>query len=203
MKTNSEIHRVDDYHNPANSSYVKPPRFWDALRFIFGMIGGGLRAGLRRIFRGPLRKAWSWKLEVIIGLSGGTYALLAKIGPERYQRVLEGVLPKVNGAGATVKISEAKDAPGHWFIPDRDNGSVILYFHGGGYVYGSVKTHGRMMGTIACAASARVFAPDYRLAPEHPQPTAIEDACAAYRYLVKSGRQNVLYLPVRGVLQSI
>lgn len=173
--------------NPSNSSSVKPALFLDSLGFIFGMIGGGLKAGVRRIYRGPLRKAWSWKLEVIIGLSGGTYALLAKIGPERYQRVLERVLPKLNGGGATVKISEAKEAPGHWFIPESDNGSVILYFHGGGYVYGSVKTHGQLMGGIACATSARVFAPDYRLAPEHPQPAAIEDACASYRYLVQSG----------------
>lgn len=159
----------------------------DVLRFILGSIGGAFRAGFHRIFRGPLRKAWSWKLEVIIGVQGGTYSLLAKIGPERYQRVLKKLLTKIDGGGATVKVSDGKDISGHWFVPDTDNGSVILYFHGGGYVYGSAATHGKMMGAIACAASARVLALDYRLAPEHPQPAAIEDACAAYLSLVESG----------------
>lgn len=150
------------------------------------MIGGGLRSGFRRMVSAPRRKAWSWKLETIIGLQGGTYGLLSRIGPERYQSVLEGLL-KVAGGGAAVELSDAQEAPGHWFVPPRDNGSVILYLHGGGYVYGSAKTHGRLMGAIACAASARLLAPEYRLAPEYPQPAAIEDACEAYRYLVKTG----------------
>lgn len=178
---------ADIYHNPANTSSTKPPLFKDVLRFISGTIMGGLMAGFMRIFRGSKRKSWSWKFEVIIGLQSKTYPLLAKIGPQRYQRVLTKILTKIDGGEATVTFSEEKEACGYWFIPNNDNGSVIIYFHGGGYVYGSAQTHGKMIGTIACAASARVFALDYRLAPEHPQPAAIEDACIAFRHLVKSG----------------
>lgn len=178
---------ASNHRNSASRSSVKPARFSDVLRFISGSLGGGLKAGFRRIIRGPQRKAWNWKFETIIGLQRGTYALLAKIGPERYHRVLEKLLTKVDGGDARVMISDAPDAPGHWFIPKHDNGSVVLYLHGGGYVYGSAQTHGPLIGAIACATSARVLALDYRLAPEHPQPAAIEDACAAFRFLIASG----------------
>lgn len=160
---------------------------WDILAYIFDVVAMAFKTLFRRIFRGPLRKSWSMKLELIIRMSRTGYDFLAIKGPDRYNSLFDKILPKINVNGAKVKISEAKDAPGHWFIPDIDTGSVILYLHGGGYVYGSVKTHGRMIGAIASASSTQVLALDYRLAPEYPQPAAIEDACASYRYLLKSG----------------
>lgn len=64
---------------------------------------------------------------------------------------------------------------------------VILYLHGGGYVMGSIATHRAMVARIARAANARALLIDYRLAPEHPFPAAVEDAVAAYRWLVAQG----------------
>jgi monoterpene epsilon-lactone hydrolase len=66
---------------------------------------------------------------------------------------------------------------------------VILYLHGGGYVTGSIATHRAMVARIARAAQARALLIDYRLAPEHPFPAALEDAVAAYRWLVGRGYQ--------------
>src|SRR5579885_3400098 len=63
---------------------------------------------------------------------------------------------------------------------------AVLYLHGGGYVMGSVKTHADLMGRISRAAQARVLALDYRLAPEHPFPAAVEDAVAGYRCLLEN-----------------
>jgi monoterpene epsilon-lactone hydrolase len=165
----------------------QPSLFWDVLGLIFDFIAKAFKAVFSRIFRGPLRESWNWKLELMIRLTRVSYDFLAKKGPERYSSAFERIQPKIDGNGATIEISEEKDAPGHWFIPDNPNSSVILYFHGGGYVYGSAKTHGRMIGAIACTASARALALDYRLAPKHPYPAAIEDACRAYQYLLKSG----------------
>ena len=164
----------------------KSSLFWDVLGLIFDFIAKAFKTIFSRIFRGPLRESWSWKLELVIRLTRVSYDFLATKGPERYVSAFERIQPKIEGSGATIEISEEKDAPGHWFIPDSANGSVILYFHGGGYVYGSAKTHGRMIGAIACTTSARTLALDYRLAPKHPQPAAIEDACRAYRCLLKS-----------------
>jgi acetyl esterase/lipase len=64
---------------------------------------------------------------------------------------------------------------------------TILYLHGGGYCVGSPATHRALTGHLAARCSARVFAADYRLAPEHPFPAAVDDAVAAYRGLLAQG----------------
>ena len=64
---------------------------------------------------------------------------------------------------------------------------AVLYLHGGGYVMGSINTHRDMIGRLSRAAQARVLALNYRLAPEHPFPAAVQDALAGYRYLLDSG----------------
>lgn len=71
--------------------------------------------------------------------------------------------------------------------PDVDAGSAILYLHGGGYTVNSPRTYRHFGAAISAAAMAPVYMPDYRLAPEHPFPAAVEDATAAYRYLLDQG----------------
>lgn len=64
---------------------------------------------------------------------------------------------------------------------------VLLYLHGGGYCLGSPNTHRGLAARLAIAARARVLLVDYRLAPEHPFPAALEDALAAYHWLLEIG----------------
>ncbi|MCR9212658.1 MAG: alpha/beta hydrolase [Proteobacteria bacterium] len=73
---------------------------------------------------------------------------------------------------------------GEWVThtPTKDN-AAIYYLHGGGYFWGSPKTHREITYRLASAAEGRVFALDYRLAPEHPFPAALEDAVAGYEWL--------------------
>jgi epsilon-lactone hydrolase len=61
---------------------------------------------------------------------------------------------------------------------------VVLYLHGGGYLFGSPKTHRQVLIAMAKAFQAPCYGLDYRLAPEHPFPAALEDATAAYRWLL-------------------
>jgi acetyl esterase/lipase len=78
--------------------------------------------------------------------------------------------------------------PGVWVEPgEADPQRTILYLHGGGYVVGSSDTHAKLAGHLAVAAGARAFVADYRLAPEHPHPAALDDALAAYRALLAGG----------------
>lgn len=65
----------------------------------------------------------------------------------------------------------------------RGAGPVILYFHGGGFVFGDLDTHDRLCRTLAARADLPVLAVDYRLAPEHPFPAFVEDAEAVARWL--------------------
>jgi len=62
--------------------------------------------------------------------------------------------------------------------------NALLYLHGGGYVVGAPSTHAALAAGLARRAGVRAVLPDYRLAPEHPFPAAVEDALAAYREVV-------------------
>src|SRR5271155_698911 len=62
--------------------------------------------------------------------------------------------------------------------------AIVLYLHGGGYLFGSTKTHRQVLIAMAKAFDAPVYGLDYRLAPEHPFPAAFEDALLAYRWLL-------------------
>src|SRR6202046_953993 len=102
--------------------------------------------------------------------------------------------------GAMEKVSEhvARDVkceavraggvPAEWIVPpNAANDRVILYLHGGGYVMGSINTHRAMIARIARASEAKALALNYRMAPEDPFPTAVDDATAAYRWLLAQG----------------
>jgi acetyl esterase/lipase len=83
---------------------------------------------------------------------------------------------------------EAAGRPAEWVAaPGSHPGRVVLYLHGGGYVIGSINTHRSLVARISAASGARGLAIDYRLAPEHPHPAAVEDATAAYRWLLEQG----------------
>lgn len=82
---------------------------------------------------------------------------------------------------------------GWWARPHGAKpGARVLYIHGGGYVVGSARAWANFAGQIAQRAGADAFLPDYRLAPEHPFPAAIEDAAAAYRGLVAQGAERIV-----------
>ncbi len=70
--------------------------------------------------------------------------------------------------------------------PKKDN-TVVLYFHGGGFCWGTVYTHSGVAAHIARASACPVLSVGYRLAPEHPYPAAIDDGHAAYKHLRKEG----------------
>ncbi len=64
---------------------------------------------------------------------------------------------------------------------------VVMYLHGGGYMIGSMRTHRSPLSYLSRASNARVLGLNYRLAPEHPFPAAVEDSVAAYRWLLEEG----------------
>ncbi|WP_168879455.1 alpha/beta hydrolase [Rhizobium sp. P28RR-XV] len=82
---------------------------------------------------------------------------------------------------------------GSWLrVASARPGACILYLHGGGYVLGSAQAFTSFVGQIAARVGADAFVPDYRLAPEHPFPAAIDDAVAAYRGLVSEGAERAV-----------
>jgi acetyl esterase/lipase len=77
---------------------------------------------------------------------------------------------------------------GYIFSSDDTSKQLLLYFHGGAYSLGSCKTSAWMVAApVAHAAALRVLCVEYRLAPEHPFPAALDDALAVYRHLLTEG----------------
>jgi monoterpene epsilon-lactone hydrolase len=80
------------------------------------------------------------------------------------------------------------DRPAEWLRPPgARTDAAVLYLHGGGYVIGSPRSHRHLAAAIARAAGTTGLLVDYRLAPEHPFPAALEDAVAAYQWLLGGG----------------
>lgn len=78
--------------------------------------------------------------------------------------------------------------PAEWVIPQgADEDRAMLYLHGGGFVVGSIESHRSTVARIARAAGCMALVIDYRLAPEHPFPAALDDCVAAYEWMLEQG----------------
>lgn len=90
--------------------------------------------------------------------------------------------------GAVCTPVAAAGVPAEWIdVANGDANKVVLYLHGGGYIIGSIGTHRGLAARISEAAGTRCLIIDYRLAPEAPFPAAVEDATAAYAFLLDQG----------------
>lgn len=72
------------------------------------------------------------------------------------------------------------------YSDDEDSDSLILYFHGGGFVFGNIDTHDSVCRLLAKNSGCKVLSVDYRLAPEHKFPTAVNDAFSAYLWVLEN-----------------
>ncbi len=88
----------------------------------------------------------------------------------------------------TLMPAHCNGVPCEWSsAPGSDASRVLIYFHGGGYCSGSIKSHRRLVTEAGRSAGIRTLAVNYRLAPEHPYPAALEDALAVWRYALAQG----------------
>lgn len=102
------------------------------------------------------------------------------------------VLHHASTTGGEQPIGEVRDVrvgdlPGRLYVPTgatSDPGPLLVFFHGGGWIYGDLESHDAPCRFLAERAGVRVLAVDYRLAPEAPFPAAYDDAVAAYRWVV-------------------
>jgi acetyl esterase/lipase len=89
--------------------------------------------------------------------------------------------------GIRIELVRAGDVRGEWLTAARADRGALLYIHGGGYVAGSPAVYRPITAALARLTGRRVFSLDYRLAPEHRFPAALDDAIAAYRWLLGQG----------------
>jgi monoterpene epsilon-lactone hydrolase len=90
--------------------------------------------------------------------------------------------------GFTLEPVDIDGLPAEWMLPPgAAKDRAILYFHGGGYATGSIPAHRGIVAKFVSASDTGALLFEYRLAPEHPFPAALEDAVAAYRYMLAQG----------------
>ena len=82
----------------------------------------------------------------------------------------------------------ANGVPAEWTTtPEANPASAVMFLHGGAYISGSLVSHRHLVARLGREAKARTLALNYRLAPEHPFPAALDDTLAGYRYLLSQG----------------
>ena len=150
----------------------------------------------RRRRLGPRRPTWSFRFEVVIAAMRRDMDTRAGWPVPRIRKHMSR-LPVPRGAWRKVRRYRVTvgERVGLWMTADRKrsperfiDGDVLLYFHGGSYQYGSVSdTHADIMARLALATGVPVLGVDYRLAPEHIYPAQLEDAVAAYEWLLAAG----------------
>jgi acetyl esterase/lipase len=108
---------------------------------------------------------------------------------QQYDALMEGVPPS---DGVTFEPGTVGDVSGVWVHPASSRSDeAILYLHGGWFHAGSARAYRHLVGHIATRAGASAFVPDYRLAPEHPFPAAVDDVLATYRGMGDSGIRRI------------
>lgn len=159
----------------------------------------GARTVVHRVQRQPRLHAWSLPYEGIVEMMtlGTPHGEIGSA--DEIRRPLERVTLLTQPVGVKRQRVATPWFAGEWVTTaGSDARRVVLFLHGGGYVSGSPSTHIAITGRLAQAARARVFALDYRLAPEHPFPAAVEDAWAAYWWLITAQRLSPAQIVVAG-----
>jgi acetyl esterase/lipase len=142
-----------------------------------------------RFRRGPARPSWSFRFEWVVAFLRRDFDEAAHWPYADLRRDLNG---RHYPANASKRVTRRREQLGGRaavrFTPPDAKPGVVLFFHGGSYIFGSIETsHAEMAAGLALASSVPVVGIDYRLAPEHPYPAALEDALAAFDALVGAG----------------
>lgn len=123
---------------------------------------------------------------------------------EKYALRLRDQLEQLAAVAPTPRWAEARTAgdspvPTDWVKSERaEHERVVLHLHGGAYLMGSARTHRGMAAALSRVARARVALPDYRLAPEHRFPAALDDVVATYRWLIEQHGVDPARMAVSG-----
>jgi epsilon-lactone hydrolase len=170
----------------------RPSARWrDTVRVVSAVVGALCRALIRRLLGRSVRPTWPFRMELAVAAIRGSWSVMPSIGMVRWRNVVEAMSPLRTGrlTPRFVNLNPREETPLHaaWLEPPDAGAAVLLYFHGGGFVFGSLRTNGEMIGALARSARARTLSLEFRLAPEHPTPAAVTDAIKAYRHLLGQG----------------
>ena len=146
-------------------------------------------ATAHRLRHGPRLPGWNWTLELGTAIIRDQLrAAFAQPNVTENRRFLDCMVldSPLRKQVSTTDVSE-NDVRGSWLIPANPSPVTLLYLHGGGFAFYPKDSYRNLIALVTLAANTSTFAVDYRLAPEYPFPAALDDARAAYRWLLKRG----------------
>ncbi len=158
----------------------------DAATLARSFARAALDVGRRRLLHGPLLPTWSLRYELVAHVTQREFLALSRLEP-RARRARMEQTPIVSDALELVRREPAEvgGVPGVVVTPKSGaTDGVLLYLHGGGFELCSTRTHRDLIARLCLASRTRVVAVDYRLAPEHKFPAAVDDCFAAYRHVL-------------------
>lgn len=150
----------------------------------------------RRLLRGAAVASWSWSVELrMVAVRAFLAAAREHPDPEarsRIERNIDPPLPRRLRAVMEVQSIVVAGLETELHAPvdsglSRDPQLTLLYFHGGAYLAGNAATHRRWVSHLTWGIGATAYVPNYRLAPQHKYPAAVDDAVATYLELLSSG----------------
>jgi acetyl esterase/lipase len=152
-----------------------------------------IRVTLHRVLLGPTAPSWTWRTEWFVAIARATIEVAAQerddVVVNTFGRLVRTPVPLSLRHEIVVKRTRLADLPTDRFmrLAEPTDTATLLYFHGGGYVFGNPGTHRQFVAQLALATGTSVFAPQYRLAPRCPFPAAVDDAISAYEGLLERG----------------
>ncbi|MCB9682740.1 MAG: alpha/beta hydrolase [Alphaproteobacteria bacterium] len=155
-------------------------------RHLSGVARTAARVAARRARHGPRHPHWSWQYETLLAYMRDQFRQAGSVDDARRQLDLASQL-RPQRRPTPIEVVDVDGLAAEWAVPEQPTDRVILYLHGGGYSFGSVASHRALVRRLARVTRARVLSLEYRLAPEHPCPAAIDDALTAWRWLRDRG----------------
>lgn len=165
------------------------------MRIVLTVITTAIRVFFRRLFRGAKHPEWSLVFEITAETSRTMFGHApgqkgAPSGGNDPLRRLAAPIPLSVARRCQLERRTLAGRPSEVHTPRTfraGQDATLLYFHGGGYVTCSPRSHRALLSRLAIASRARVVAIDYSKAPEHPFPAAIDECVASYRELLAEG----------------
>jgi len=148
------------------------------------------RQTLSRLLLGPTLPSWTWRTEWAVVAAREMIAVAAD-HPDDWlvnafgRRVTAPLPPSLRGS---IHVSRTRlggvQSDRYFRLSRSPDVATLLYFHGGGYIFGNPGTHREFIARLVNATSTVAYAPRYRLAPEHKFPAAVDDGFEAYEALI-------------------
>lgn len=133
-----------------------------------------------------MRNNWNFAMDVVVQFMQLHRKQGIKV--DRLRKVNKLAFPPMKGVkieSTNFNTEAGHEINGEWFIPNHieHKNKAVLYFHGGGFIFCSTKTHRDLICNVAIHSKTKVYGIDYRLAPEHKYPSQVEDGIDAYKFL--------------------